>query len=85
MQTSVEEGAFELSSGLIYVLGYYASTDELIFLAKVAASCNGTLLEVIGEAIEIGQKAKIPVQICHCKNAWPFYMPKECVYTTGNC
>lgn len=78
VKQSMEQGAFGLSSGLIYVPGCYASTEELISLAKVAAEYNGsynshirgendTLLDAVAEAIEIGRKANIPVQISHFK------------------
>ncbi len=78
VKQSMEQGAFGLSSGLIYVPGCYASTEELIDLAKVAAKYNGsynthirgendTLLDAIKEALKIGRKANIPVQISHFK------------------
>jgi N-acyl-D-amino-acid deacylase len=72
------DGAFGLSSGLIYVPGSYAAIDEVAELAKVAAQYGGiyathirgendTLLEAVGEAIEIGRRASISVQIAHFK------------------
>lgn len=78
VRVSMEEGAFGLSSGLIYVPGCYASTEELISLAEICRSHNGsyhthmrgendTLLEAIAEAVQIGRKAGIPVQISHFK------------------
>ncbi len=78
VKQSMEQGAFGLSSGLIYVPGVYASTEELIALAKVTAEYNGsynthirgendTLLDAIVEALEIGRKAGISVQISHFK------------------
>lgn len=75
---AMEDGAFGLSSGLIYVPGSYGSTDEVVELAKVAAQYGGsynthirgendTLLEAVAEAIEVGRRAKIPVEIAHFK------------------
>lgn len=71
-------GAYGLSTGLIYPPGIYAKTDEIIELAKVAAEYDGiydshirgegkTLMAALNEAIEVGEKAGIPVQISHHK------------------
>ncbi len=82
MQTMVAqamgEGAFGLSTGLRYVPGYYSKTDEVIALARAAADSGGIytshlreeglgLLEGVGEAIAIGERAKIPVVLTHHK------------------
>jgi len=79
------QGAFGLSSGLIYAPGCYADTDELVALASVSASLGGfyashirgegkTLLKAVAEAIEIGRRACTCVQISHHKacgrNCW---------------
>lgn len=72
------QGAFGLSSGLIYAPGCYADTDELVALASVSASLGGfyashirgegrTLLKAVAEAIEIGRRARSRVQISHHK------------------
>jgi len=72
------EGAFGLSSGLIYVPGIYATTEELIELCKVASAHGGIysshirgegkeLLNSVGEAASIGEGAHIPVEISHMK------------------
>jgi len=77
---SMEEGAFGLSTGLIYPPGCFSATDELIELARVAADYgrlyvshirgeSDTLLEAVAEAIEIGRRAAVPVQISHHKAA----------------
>lgn len=71
-------GAFGLSTGLKYVPGAYASIDEVIELADVVVRSGGFyathlreeglgLVESVEEAIEIGQKAGIPVHISHHK------------------
>ena len=75
---AMEDGAYGLSSGLIYVPGSYGDTSEVIELAKVAAAYGGsynthirgendTLLEAMAEAIEVGRRASIPVEIAHFK------------------
>ena len=78
---AMKAGALGLSSGLFYAPGSFAETDEVIELAKVAASYGGIYeshlrdesnysIGVIGavtEAIEIGAQAKIPVHIAHIK------------------
>jgi dihydroorotase/N-acyl-D-amino-acid deacylase len=78
LQTAMAQGAFGLSSGLIYAPGRFASTDEIVELARVAAEGGGIyathmrsegarLLEAIDEAIAIGERAGIPVLIHHLK------------------
>jgi len=75
---AMEDGAFGMSTGLIYPPGCYAKTDELIELSKVVASYGGIytshirgegreLLNSVKEAIEIGEKARLPVEISHHK------------------
>lgn len=71
-------GAMGLSSGLEYEVGSYASTEEVVSLARVAARHDGFYIshirdeadrsmEAIREAIAIGEKAKLPVQLTHLK------------------
>jgi N-acyl-D-amino-acid deacylase len=75
---AMEEGAFGLSSGLIYPPGCYADTDELVELAKVAAGYGGIyashirsegdeLLSAVEEAIRIGRDSGAQVQLSHHK------------------
>ncbi len=75
---AMESGAFGLSTGLVYPPGVYAKTEEIIELAKVTARYNGVyashirgegdnLLQAVKEAITIGEKARLPVQISHHK------------------
>lgn len=83
---AMRDGAVALSSALIYPPGAYAKTEELIGMAKVAARHGGfysthmrnesaNVLEAIREALEVGEKAGIPVHIYHLKAAgqenWP--------------
>jgi N-acyl-D-aspartate/D-glutamate deacylase len=80
VKEAMEQGAVGLSSALIYPPGGYATTDELVALAKVTAPYGGIylshvrdesnkLLEAIDEAISIGEQAGIPVHIYHLKAA----------------
>jgi N-acyl-D-amino-acid deacylase len=80
MREAMEQGAFGLSTGLVYVPGAYAQTDEIVEIAKVAAHHGGLyathmrneaerLFEAFEEAIHIGWQAEIPVQISHHKAA----------------
>jgi len=73
---AMKDGAFGLSSGLVYLPGCYAETSELIELCKVVAKHGGfyashirgereTIVEALKEAIEIGEEAKVPVQVSH--------------------
>lgn len=75
---AMRDGAVGLSTGLIYLPGMYSNTDEVIGLAKTAASYNGIyashirneengVIDAINEAINIGIAANIPVQISHFK------------------
>jgi N-acyl-D-amino-acid deacylase len=75
---AMEDGAFGLSSGLIYTPGCYGDTAELVTLAQVVRQAGGvyathmrgeggTLEEAISEALSIGEEAGIPVQISHLK------------------
>jgi dihydroorotase/N-acyl-D-amino-acid deacylase len=75
---AMQQGALGISTALIYPPGFYAKTDELIELAKVAAQYGGIyathmrsegLNEVaaVREALRIGEEAHIPVEIFHLK------------------
>jgi N-acyl-D-amino-acid deacylase len=77
---AMEAGAYGLSSGLIYPPGIFAKTEELMELARVAAEYGGVydshirgegkaLMRSLAEAIAIGEKAGLPVQISHHKAA----------------
>lgn len=72
------EGAYGMSTGLRYVPGYYSTTDEVVTLARAAASAGGIytshlreeglgLLEGVAEAITIARDARIPVVLTHHK------------------
>jgi N-acyl-D-amino-acid deacylase len=76
LDEAMQAGAFGLSTGLVYPPGCYASTDEIIALGRVVSQYQGlyashirgereSILEAVAEAIRIGHKAGIPVQISH--------------------
>jgi N-acyl-D-amino-acid deacylase len=75
---AMQEGAFGISTALIYPPGHYAKTDELIALAKVVSRYGGIYathtrsegqseIEAIDEALRIGREAHLPVEIFHLK------------------
>jgi N-acyl-D-amino-acid deacylase len=75
---TMRQGAFGVSTSLIYAPGNYAKTDELIALAKVASKYGGIYashirsegddeMNALDEAFRIGREANIPVEIWHLK------------------
>ena len=75
---AMRQGAVGVSSSLEYAPAPYASTEELIALAKTAAEFGGIyathmrseqegILTALDEAIRIGREAHIPVEIWHIK------------------
>jgi len=75
---AMREGAFGLSSGLIYPPGRFATTEEVIELAKVAARHGGIyishmrqegldVLKSVAETIRIGEEGGLPTQLTHHK------------------
>jgi N-acyl-D-amino-acid deacylase len=75
---AMQQGAFGMSTALIYPPGQYAKTDELIELAKVVAQYGGiyathmrsegqTETVALEEALRIGRDAHLPVEIFHLK------------------
>jgi N-acyl-D-amino-acid deacylase len=78
VRRAMQGGAFGVTSALIYAPAQYASTEELIALARVAAAFKGTfiahmrsegdrLLEAIDEMIRIAREGNLPVEIYHLK------------------
>lgn len=76
--TGMRDGAFGLSTGLLYLPGTFSNFDEVVALAKVAGSLGGIytshlrkeglgLIDGVEEAIKIGQETKIPVILTHHK------------------
>jgi N-acyl-D-amino-acid deacylase len=77
---AMRDGAVGLSSGLEYDPGYYAAPEELVEVARAAAAHGGfysshvrdeenTVFDAWREAIDVGRKAGMPVQISHIKLA----------------
>ena len=80
MRNAMEDGAFGLGSALIYPPGNFASTAELVVLAKAMAPYGGIyithmrseadqVLEAMDEALRIGREGGVPVEIYHLKAA----------------
>lgn len=80
VREAMEEGALGVGSSLIYAPAFYATTEELIALAEVAANYGGIyishlrsegnrLMEAVDELITIAREAAIPAQIYHLKAA----------------
>jgi N-acyl-D-amino-acid deacylase len=78
VEQAMKDGAVGLSTGLIYVPGTYAKTDEVVALARVAAKYQGVyathmrnegdkVADAIRESILIGEQAGLPVDISHFK------------------
>lgn len=80
IEQEMQAGALGFSTGLAYLPGIYSNTDELVNLASAVVPYGGIyashirdqalhITEAVEEAIEIGEKNNIPVQISHVKLA----------------
>ena len=80
VRNAMEDGAFGIASALIYPPGSFATTEELIAMSKAMAPYGGVyithlrseadkFLEGLDEAITIGRKAGVPVEVYHLKAA----------------
>jgi N-acyl-D-amino-acid deacylase len=80
LRAEMASGALGLSTGLEYDPGIYSAPDEVVALARVAASFGGryishirsedrTFWQAVDEVIAIGRDARLPVQISHVKLA----------------
>jgi dihydroorotase/N-acyl-D-amino-acid deacylase len=78
---AMEQGALGLSTSLQYVPDRFASTDEIVELAKVAARYGGVyfshqrsegarIFESLDEVFAIAERANIPAEIWHLKTAY---------------
>ena len=83
----MEAGALGVTTALIYPPAFFAKTDELIELCKVAAKYKGKytahirseanqLVEAVQETIRIGREASLPVEIYHLKASGQSNWPK---------
>ena len=85
VRTGMEQGAYGLSSGLFYTPGSYATTEEVIELAKVAGEFGGLytshirdegdygigVVAAVQEVIRIADEARIPGIVSHMKALGP--------------
>ncbi len=84
-EAAMQDGAWGMSTGLIYVPGCYSDTDELVAICEVIAKYDGIyvshmrnegtdLLASVAELLEIGRRANLPVHASHFKasgrDAW---------------
>ncbi|MEO6183714.1 MAG: D-aminoacylase, partial [Verrucomicrobiota bacterium] len=78
VEQAMKEGAAGISTGLIYLPGVFAKTEEIIELAKVASAYNGIyathqrsegeeIFKSLDEVIRIAREAHIPAEISHIK------------------
>ncbi len=78
----MESGAPGMSTGLVYAPSCYASEDEIVELLRVVGRYGGmytthirgeadTVLESLAEAIRIGERAGVPINISHLKAMFP--------------
>ncbi|HEX3101952.1 MAG TPA: hypothetical protein VHQ01_09180, partial [Pyrinomonadaceae bacterium] len=81
METAMKAGATGMTTALIYPPASYSKTEELIEMAKVVGRYGGfysshirgegaELVQSIEEAITIGEKGGVPVEIFHLKAAY---------------
>lgn len=84
---AMEDGAFGVSYALIYPPESYAATDEIVEVCQAIAPYGGLyithmrseadpILEAVEEALAIGQRAGVPVEIYHLKVTGPHNWPK---------
>jgi len=86
MRRAMEDGAFGLATSLIYAPGNFATTEELVEMARTIAPYGGVyithlrsegdrFLEALDEALRIGREGGVPVEVYHLKAAgernWP--------------
>jgi N-acyl-D-amino-acid deacylase len=78
VREAMRQGARGLSTGLAYAPSMFAEAAEIGALAREAARLGGVyfthlrdesdgLLQALGEALDIGRRADVPVQISHLK------------------
>lgn len=80
VRAAMDDGAFGMSTGLIYLPGTYSETAEVVSLARVVSEEGGIyashirnefdlIVDAIEEAISIGREADLPVHLSHFKVA----------------
>jgi len=82
VEQAMKDGAVGLSTGLIYLPGTFAKTDEIVALAKVAAAHGGIYAShmrhedyrirgALDEVVTIAREAHIPAEVSHLKLSSP--------------
>ncbi len=80
VEQAMKDGAVGFSTGLIYLPGTFAKTEEVVEMAKAASKYGGIytshirdeaseVVKAIEEAINIGEQANMPVEVSHFKIA----------------
>ena len=78
VEKAMQDGAVGFATGLIYLPGTFAKTEEVVEMAKAASKYGGIyashirneegkVVEAISEAISVGEQANMPVEISHFK------------------
>ncbi len=81
LETAMQNGAMGMTTALIYPPSSYATTDELVEMAKVAAKYGGIyashmrgegkeLVQSVDELIQIAEKGGLPGEVFHFKAAY---------------
>jgi N-acyl-D-amino-acid deacylase len=81
LEAAMRAGALGMSTGLVYPPGCYASREEIVRLCGVVARHHGiytshirgereTILEAVAEALEIGRRSGVPVEVSHNCPKW---------------
>ena len=81
VRQAMEQGALGVSTSLQYVPDRFASTEEIVELARVAAEYGGRylshqrsesarIIDSLNEAFTVAEQAHIPVEIWHLKTAY---------------
>jgi N-acyl-D-amino-acid deacylase len=82
VEQAMKDGAVGLATGLIYLPGTFAKTDEIVALAKVAAAHGGIyashmrhedtrIRDALDEIATIAREARIPIEVSHIKLSGP--------------
>lgn len=94
LREALKDGAFAMSSGLIYPPGCYSDLDELAELSKELPACGAfyathmreegeKVIDSVKEAIEICRKSGAPLEISHHKVINKDGFRKSCITTTA--
>ena len=82
VEQAMKDGAVGLSTGLIYLPGTFAKTDEIVALAKVASAHGGIyashmrheddrIRDALDEVLTVAREAHIPAEVSHIKLSGP--------------